>query len=144
MGAFIDEAMEVVDFLRIAGVRDFVKGIVAACKKPERVMYRDFMVLPRGEGTFANMRKAACRALGLPDDWRYNEAELRKTRSNDALERCHAIDVLMGSEKKRLRDARNMQPLELLTLSQKLLPGARLLIAAEHEPRAGSDNGMEI
>lgn len=125
MAGFIDDAMELFKFIRIAGMRDFVKALVEDCKEgPGRVIYRDFMVMPEGEWSVASRHKAACRALGLPDDWVYNEAGLRKTRSDDPLVRCHAIDTLMWCEDQRRRDAR-MKLRTLLPPPLKLLPGPR-------------------
>src|SRR6516164_2617524 len=51
-----------------------------------------------GEFRLGNLRKeynTACRALGLPDDWRYNEAQLRLARCSDPVTGYFAIDYLV-------------------------------------------------
>jgi hypothetical protein len=138
MAGLLDDVWELVKFVRIAGVGDFVKALVEECKDgPSRRKYKDFMVLPEEEMTLANRRKVACRALGLPDDWVYNEAELRKTRSDDPVVRCHAIDTLiwlctnravmrnLEEEKLRGDQLKLSGSRKLLPGPQKLLPGAR-------------------
>ena len=42
-----------------------------------------------------NEYNAACRALGLPDDWVYSEAQLRRARCSDPVLRYFAIDYLV-------------------------------------------------
>lgn len=107
MSGLVADALELRRFIRIAGLRDFVKALVEGCQNgPGRVIHKDFMVLPGGEWSVPGRHKAACRALGLPDDWVYDEVELRRTRSNDALVRCSAIDTLMWCERQRQRDRR--------------------------------------
>jgi len=124
MSRFIEDALEMWRFVRIAGVRDFVTALAEACKdEPGRVIHKDFMVLD-GEWSVTSTHKAACAALGLPDDWVYDEVELRKTRSNDPFVRCSAIATLMWCEQQRQRDARMKVP-KLLHPPRKLLPGAR-------------------
>jgi hypothetical protein len=80
-----------------------------------------------------NLRKEyneACRALGLPDDWVYNEAQLRRACCSDPVLRYFAIDhlVRLGTDQWMMGEiAREKREAQLsLPAPVKALPGARL------------------
>jgi hypothetical protein len=51
---------------------------------------------PLEQYTLTNRRIEACRALGLPDEWRYDEDRLRLARGVDSITTARAVNFLMG------------------------------------------------
>jgi hypothetical protein len=87
------DIMATIKTARIVGWREWRKTTMYLYRNPAAQEAGDYC-----EFRVGNLRKeynTACRALGLPDDWKYNEAELRRARCSDPVERYYAIDTLV-------------------------------------------------
>jgi hypothetical protein len=127
----IGDVMEMARVARIVGWREYRKTMVHLYKNPAArdTHYSD---LPLKDRTLRTERNGACRALGLPDDWVYNETELRSAKSHDPVLRLFAIEhlvsfgtdpMLMDLLEKEKQEEREKQL--KLAAPRKLLPGAR-------------------
>src|SRR5277367_5637381 len=89
LGVFLKE-------MRITGWRRWLGGWFLWLTAGRDRRDRDFCEVYLDPYTITNKRREACRVLGLPDNWVYNEERLVLARGPDALTTWQAVGYLIN------------------------------------------------